>query len=60
VKSTPIRNPGQDIMLAPGSAALILIDNQSPQFPHANALGIDLDQFLPDGAVQSGALVEKH
>jgi hypothetical protein len=26
----------------------------------ANALGIDLDQFIPDGAVQSESLIGKH
>jgi hypothetical protein len=31
MKSTPIRNPEKDIMLAPGNAALILIDYQPPQ-----------------------------
>jgi hypothetical protein len=31
VKSTHMRKPGQDTMLAPGSAALILIDYQPPQ-----------------------------
>ncbi len=31
MKSTPIRNPKKDIMLAPGNAALILIDYQPPQ-----------------------------
>jgi nicotinamidase-related amidase len=31
MKSTPIRKPEQDIMLAPGNAALILIDYQPPQ-----------------------------
>jgi nicotinamidase-related amidase len=31
MKSTPIRDPKKDIMLAPGNAALILIDYQPPQ-----------------------------
>ena len=31
MKSTPIRDPEKDIMLAPGNAALILIDYQPPQ-----------------------------
>lgn len=31
MKSTPIRKPGKDILLAPGNAALILIDYQPPQ-----------------------------
>ncbi len=31
MKSTPIRKPENDIMLAPGNAALILIDYQPPQ-----------------------------
>ncbi len=31
MKSTPIRKPEKDIMLAPGNAALILIDYQPPQ-----------------------------
>src|SRR2546425_10803834 len=31
MKSTPVRKPEQDIMLAPGNAALILIDYQPPQ-----------------------------
>ena len=31
MKSTPIRNPEKDILLAPGNAALILIDYQPPQ-----------------------------
>ena len=32
MNSTPIRKPEQDILLAPGNAALILIDYQPPQF----------------------------
>jgi len=31
MKSTPVRKPENDIMLAPGNAALILIDYQPPQ-----------------------------
>src|SRR5947209_16439551 len=31
MKSTPVRKPENDIMLAPGTAALILIDYQPPQ-----------------------------
>ncbi len=31
MKSTPIRKPEKDILLAPGNAALILIDYQPPQ-----------------------------
>ncbi len=31
MRSTPIRDPKKDIMLAPGNAALILIDYQPPQ-----------------------------
>jgi nicotinamidase-related amidase len=31
MKSTPIRNPEKDIMLAPGNAAVIFIDYQPPQ-----------------------------
>ena len=31
MKSTPLRNPEKDILLAPGNAALILIDYQPPQ-----------------------------
>ena len=31
MKSSAMRNPGEDIMLAPGNAALILIDYQPPQ-----------------------------
>lgn len=31
MKSTPIRDPKKDIMLAPGNTALILIDYQPPQ-----------------------------
>lgn len=31
MKSTPIRKPEQDIMLAPGNAAVIFIDYQPPQ-----------------------------
>jgi nicotinamidase-related amidase len=31
MKSTPIRDPKNDITLAPGNAALILIDYQPPQ-----------------------------
>ncbi len=31
MKSTPIREPKKDLMLAPGNAALILIDYQPPQ-----------------------------
>jgi hypothetical protein len=56
VKSTPIRNPDQDIMLAPGSAALILIDYQPPQVSTVESM----DSFMPDGAVQSEPLVGKY
>lgn len=38
MKSTPIRNPDQDIMLAPGNAALILIDYQPPQVSTAESM----------------------
>ena len=31
MKSTPIRKPENDILLAPGNAAMILIDYQPPQ-----------------------------
>lgn len=31
MKSTPIRKPEKDILLAPGNAALILVDYQPPQ-----------------------------
>ena len=58
-------------MLAPGSAALILIDYQPPQASTVESIDrfinnfvapakTDLDQFIPDGAVQSEALVGKH
>jgi nicotinamidase-related amidase len=32
MKSSPIRKPEEDILLAPGNAALIIIDYQPPQF----------------------------
>jgi hypothetical protein len=73
VKSTHMRKPGQDTMLAPGSAALILIDYQPPQASTVESIDrfmlinnfvalvkTDLDQFIPDRAVQSEALVGKH
>ena len=60
-------------MLAPGSVALILIDYQPPQASTVESIDrfmlvnnfvaldkTDLDQFIPDGAVQSEALVGKH
>ena len=73
MKSTPIRNPGQDNMLALGNAALTLIDYQPPQVSTVESMDrfrfinnvvalakTDLDQFIPNGAVQSEALVGKH
>jgi hypothetical protein len=60
-------------MLAPGSAALILIDYQLPQVSTVESIDrfmlinnvvalvkTDLDQFIPDRALQSEALVGKH
>jgi len=68
-----MRKPVQDTMLAPESAALILIDYQPPQASMVESIDrfmlinnfvapakTDLDQFIPDGAVQSEALVGKH
>ena len=42
MKSTPIRKPENDIMLAPGNAALILIDYQPPQVSTVESM----DRFL--------------
>jgi hypothetical protein len=68
-----MRKPGQDTILAPGSVALILIDYQPPQAFTVESIDrfmlinnfvalvkTDLDQFIPDRAVQSEALVGKH
>ena len=43
-------------MLAPGSAALILIDYQPPQVSTVESM----DSFMPNEAVQSEALVGKY
>ncbi len=42
MKSTPIRKPEKDIMLAPGNAALILIDYQPPQISTVESM----DRFM--------------
>ncbi len=39
MRSTPIRKPEKDIMLAPGNAALILIDYQPPQVSTVESMG---------------------
>ncbi len=42
MKSTPIRKPENDILLAPGNAALILIDYQPPQVSTVESI----DRFM--------------
>lgn len=39
MRSTPVRKPEQDIMLAPGNAAVIMIDYQPPQVSTVESLG---------------------
>lgn len=38
MKSMPVRKPENDILLAPGNAALILIDYQPPQVSTTTAV----------------------
>jgi hypothetical protein len=58
VKSTQAGNTSQEIQLR--QICHFFRADPAHGIGVATALGFDLDQFIPDGAVQSEALVGKH